>query len=121
MLVQGNSIFHEAPSPINDLGPCLHPERLFATGHTVLHHLNISGRLPNEFPVHQHPFLGMDLGGDVVVDVVVAIVGMGAVWGGDIHGTISFRRVLNGKHLVGCVLKGERFPLVVPLLLLEHM
>ena len=60
MLVQGNSIFHEAPGPINDLGPCLHPERLFATGHTVLHHLNISGRLPNEFPVHQHPFLGMD-------------------------------------------------------------
>ena len=46
---------------------------------------------------------------------------MGAVWGGDIRGTISFRRVLNGKHLVGCVLKGERFPLVVPLLLLEHM
>ena len=66
-------------------------------------------------------FWSMYLGGDVVVDVVVAIVGMGAVWGGDIHGTISFRRVLNGKHLVGCVLKGERFPLVVPLLLLEHM
>ena len=43
---------------------------------------------------------------------------LGVVWSGGIHRTIGFRNVLNGKHLVGLVLKGERLPLVVPLLLL---